>query len=305
MLVGTILMVDYILSHPEVGGLTQGIAKLSSMDSGLTSFFGPAPLKLGALVLLTSLGTWGLPQILHKFYTVKDEKAIKRGTIISTLFSLIIGGSAYFVGAFGRVMLDNQVPNGNMDMIIPVMLEKALPDVLMGVIIVLMLSASMSTLSSLVLVSSSVISIDLIKGFVKPDIDDKKNMMLMRFFCFIFVVLSFFMAIWENPTIDALMALSWGVISGMFIAPYLFGLLWKGTTASVPGRICHRLLVMLIGLAIELPKTGFDMAKVFVPGIERNSHAGIPCSGARCKPCYEKYSKAHISKVFDSERTAA
>ena len=306
MLVGTILMVAYILSHPEVGGLTQGIAKLSSMDSGLTSFFGPAPLKLGALVLLTSLGTWGLPQILHKFYTVKDEKAIKRGTIISTLFSLIIGGSAYFVGAFGRVMLDNQVPNGNMDMIIPVMLEKALPDVLMGVIIVLMLSASMSTLSSLVLVSSSVISIDLIKGFVKPDIDDKKNMMLMRFFCFIFVVLSFFMAIWENPTIDALMALSWGVISGMFIAPYLFGLLWKGTTRiGAWSGFATGFLVMLIGLAIELPKTGFDMAKVFVPGIGAIAMLASLVVVPVVSLVTKKYSKAHISKVFDSERTAA
>src|SRR5690606_32564826 len=107
--------------------------------------------------------------------------------VISTLFSLIIGGSAYFTGAFGRVMLDNQMPGNNVDMIVPVMLENALPDVLLGIIIVLMLSASMSTLSSLVLVSSSVISIDLVKGFIKPNIEEKKNVLLMRFFCFIFV----------------------------------------------------------------------------------------------------------------------
>ena len=186
------------------------------------------------------------------------------------------------------------------------MLEKALPDVLMGVIIVLMLSASMSTLSSLVLVSSSVISIDLIKGFVKPDIDDKKNMMLMRFFCFIFVVLSFFMAIWENPTIDALMALSWGVISGMFIAPYLFGLVMEG---HHPYRclvwVCYRLLVMLIGLAIELPKTGFDMSKVFVPGIGAIAMLASLVVVPVVSLVTKKYSKAHISKVFDSERTAA
>lgn len=306
MICGTIMMVGYILSHPEVGGLASGLSKLASYDSALAGAFGPAPLKLVGVVLLTSLGTWGLPQMLHKFYAVKDEKAIKRGTIISTLFSLIIGGSAYFVGAFGRVMLNNQVPSGNMDMIIPVMLEKALPDVLMGIIIVLMLSASMSTLSSLVLVSSSVISIDLIKGFIKPDIDQKKNMMIMRFFCLIFVILSFLMAIWENPTIDALMALSWGVISGMFIAPYLFGLLWKGTTRiGAWSGFATGFLVMAVGLFIELPKTGYDMSKVFVPGIGAIAMLASLVVVPVVSLVTKKYSEAHISRVFDSERTAA
>lgn len=307
MLVGTILMVACILSHPDVGGLSNGIAKLAAIDGGLSSAFGPNPLRLGAVVLLTSLGTWGLPQMLHKFYTIKDEKAIKRGTVISMIFSLIIGGSAYFVGAFGRVMLNNEVPNGNMDMIIPVMLERALPDVLMGVIIVLMLSASMSTLSSLVLVSSSVISIDLIKGFVKPDIDDKKNVMLMRFFCFVFVALSYFMAIWENPTIDALMALSWGVISGMFIAPYLFGLVWKGTTRiGAWSGFATGFLVMAIGLLIELPRNGYDMSKVFVPGLGAIAMLASLLAVPVVSLVTKKYSAMHISKVFDSsERNAA
>jgi SSS family solute:Na+ symporter len=306
MIGGSIMMVVYILTHPNVGGLTQSITKLSSIDSGLAKAFGPAPLSLAAVVLLTSLGTWGLPQMLHKFYTVKDEKAIKRGTVISTLFSLIIGGSAYFTGAFGRVMLDNQMPGNNVDMIVPVMLENALPDVLLGIIIVLMLSASMSTLSSLVLVSSSVISIDLVKGFIKPNIEEKKNVLLMRFFCFIFVVLSYFMAIWQNPTVVALMALSWGVISGMFIAPYLYGLLWKGTTRiGAWSGFFTGFAAMAIGLAIELPKVGFDMSKVFVPGLGAIAMLASLVVVPVVSLVTKKYSKAHISKVFDTERTAA
>jgi len=307
MLIGSVLMIFYILNHPDVGGLSSGLAKLASIDSNLASAFGPTPLRLGALVLLTSLGTWGLPQMLHKFYAIRDEQAIRRGTVISTLFALVIGGSAYFVGAFGRVMLNNEVPGGgNMDMIIPVMLEKALPDVLMGIIIVLMLSASMSTLSSLVLVSSSVISIDLIKGFIRPNIDEKKDMFLMRFFCFIFVVLSYFMAIWENPTIDALMALSWGVISGMFIAPYLYGLLWKGTTRiGAWSGFATGFLVMAIGLMIELPKAGYVMGKVFVPGIGAIAMLASLTVVPVVSLVTKKYSEAHISKVFDSEQKAA
>lgn len=303
MIVGSILMVTFILSRPEVGGLTQGLATLNSINPALTSVFGPAPIKLGALVLLTSLGTWGLPQMLHKFYAIKDEKAIKRGTIISTVFALIIGCSAYFSGVFGRVMLGNEVPMGNRDMIIPKMLELALPDALMGVIIVLMLSASMSTLASLVLVSSSVISIDLIKGFIKPNIDQKKTMQNMRLFCLAFLALAFFMAIWQNPTIDALMALSWGVISGMFIAPYLFGLLWKGTTRlGAWAGFAAGSLAMTIGLIIELPKAGFNMAKIFMPGIGAVAMIASIVAVPVVSLISKKYGDVHIKKIFDESK---
>ena len=310
MIVGVILMVVFVLSRPEVGGIAHGLQALANTGdknvSGgqLVSIFGPSPWKLGALVLMTSLGTWGLPQMLHKFYAIKDEKAIKRGTIIATVFALIIGGGAYFTGVFGRVILNNTVPTdsagvANMGLIIPQMLN-ALPVALMGVIIVLMLSASMSTLSSLVLVSSSVISIDLIKGFIKPDIDQKKSMFNMRIFCLAFVVLSYIMAIWQNPTIDALMSVSWGVISGMFIAPYLFGLLWKGTTRiGAWAGFAAGFITMTIGMIIELSKPGVTMANAFIPAIASItmlvSLVVVPVVSLVTK----KYEVDHLKKVFD------
>jgi len=104
MLAGVVLMVYFIMAHPAVGGLSGGISKLSEIPDvgpGLVKLFSASPVNLFALVILTSLGTWGLPQMVHKFYAIKDEKAIERGTVISTLFALVIAGSAYFVGAFG------------------------------------------------------------------------------------------------------------------------------------------------------------------------------------------------------------
>ena len=92
------------------------------------------------------------------------QRRINRGTVISTLFALLVGGAAYFVGTFGRLFLNNEVPGGNMDAIMPEMMTASLPAVLLGLILILILAASMSTLSSLVLVSSSSISLDLIKG---------------------------------------------------------------------------------------------------------------------------------------------
>jgi len=238
MLAGVVLMIYFILSNPAVGGLTGGIEKLSQIpDAGgdLVKVFGGQPLNLLALVILTSLGTWGLPQMVHKFYTIKDEDAIKKGTVISTVFATIIAGGAYFIGSFGRLFLNNELPtvNGkaNFDMIIPQVLEKAIPDALMGIIVVLVLSASMSTLASLVLVSSSAISLDLIKGTFFSNMKKEKVMLLMRILCVLFVALSFIVAITPNAILT-LMSFSWGTIAGAFLAAFLYGLYWIGPTKA-------------------------------------------------------------------------
>jgi len=243
MLVGLVLMVFFILAHDKVGGLTAGLNTLSSYDSDLVKVFSGQPMNLIGLVLLTSLGTWGLPQMIHKFYAIKDEAAIKKATIISTVFAIVIAGGAYFSGVFGRIFFDNQKP-ANLDTVMPDLLNMALPDWMMGIIIILVLSASMSTLSSLVLVSSSAISVDLVKGVIFPEIKKEKVMTLMRLLCAIFVALSFALAIFKISAIVTLMSLSWGTIAGAFLAPFLFGLYWKGVTKAgawagiITGLVC-------------------------------------------------------------------
>ncbi len=311
MLAGSVLMVAFVLSHPAIGGVSAGLAKLAEFGAAegkdLAGVFGPAPLRLLGLVVLTSFGTWGMPQMLHKFYAIRDEKAIRRGAVISTAFALIIGGAAYFTGAFGRVFLGNTAPEGGMDAVVPLMLTGTLPDALFGVILVLMLSASMSTLASLVLVSSSVISIDFVKGFVRPGITQKGQMGIMRLCCAVFIALSFLMAVWPNPTVDVLMALSWGLISGMFLAPYLFGLLWRGTTkAGAWAGFITGLAAMAIGIALEMPKVGNDFGKLFMPGIASVamvlSFLAVPVMSLLTR----KQDAAYLARVFgDAKKDAA
>lgn len=236
MLIGIVFTIIFVLSHPNVGGLSGGISKLAAIPKvgpDLVSAFSGMPINLLALVVLTSLGTWGLPQMVHKFYAIKDEDAIKKATVVSTLFAVLIAGGAYFIGAFGRLFLDSKPPmvNGvaNFDMVMPQVLEKALPDSLMGIIIILVLSASMSTLSSLVLVSSSAISMDLVKGTLFPQMKSEMVMLLMRILCLVFVAMSFIVAMTPNAIVT-LMSFSWGTVAGAFLAPFVYGLYWKGTT---------------------------------------------------------------------------
>lgn len=238
MLGGIVAVIAAVLnSH---GGFMQAYEKLaavndptaSSMPGAFASFFGPDPINLFAVVFLTSLGTWGLPQMVQKFYAIKTEKDVSKGAIISTVFALVVAGGCYFLGGFGR-LYDVDVAQVGFDGVIPAMLQNLNP-VLIGVIVILVLSASMSTLSSLVLASSSTLTLDFIKGNVVRDMDEKKQVLVMRLLIVVFILISVVLAIVQyrqNVTFIAqLMGVSWGALAGAFLAPFLYGLYMKRTS---------------------------------------------------------------------------
>lgn len=222
------------------GGLSAAVDKMSLIPDATgkagaySSLFGPDPINLIGVVILTSLGTWGLPQMVQKFYAIKDDKAIKRGSIISTVFALVVAGGSYFLGGFGRLFKTEleTLPNGkpDFDSIIPSVLNTALPEILIGIVIVLVLSASMSTLSSLVLASSSTLTIDLVKPFMKKGMSEKKQVLWIRVFIAVFLIISVIIAMNKNAYISTLMSISWGALAGAFLAPFMYGLFSKKIT---------------------------------------------------------------------------
>ena len=240
MLVGIVAVIGSVLGAN--GGLNAAVEKLATGENGgweYASFFGADPIFLLFVVILTSLGTWGLPQMVGKFYAIKDEDAIKKGTIISTVFAVIVAGGCYFLGGFGRLYnVTDSVAKGDFDAIIPTMLS-TLPDIIIAIVIVLVLSASMSTLSSLVLTSSSTVTLDFIAPICekkKKTLDDKKQMLIIRAFIVVFIVISAIIAIMQyknkNMLIAQMMGVSWGALAGAFLAPFLYGLYWKKTTKA-------------------------------------------------------------------------
>ena len=252
MLIGILAVVITVMN--TAGGFTGAVQKLNTIadDDGnlntLGSLFGPHPADLFGVVVLTSLGTWGLPQMIQKFYSISDDAAIKRGTIISTVFAVIVAGGCYFLGGFGRLFATageaeglmvhiNKLPNGKLeyDAIIPAMLEAALPEFLIGLIVVLVLSASMSTLSSLVMTSSSTLTLDLIKPALAKKgttMDEKKQVLVIRIFIAVFLLISVILASFKNAYISTLMSISWGALSGSFLAPFMLGLYSKKITPA-------------------------------------------------------------------------
>ena len=242
MIVGIIAVIFAVLKTN--GGFLGSLTALSkvtdetvSANPGtFASFFGPDPLNLLGVIILTSLGTWGLPQMVQKFYAIKSENDIKKGAIISTIFAIIIAGGCYFVGGFGRIFTTGEaVKASGFDSIIPTMMSRFSP-VLIGLIVILVLSASMSTLSSLVMASSSTLTLDFIKPLFANDIKEKKQLLSIRLLIVVFILISVIIAVFQfkaNVTFIAqLMGISWGALAGSFLAPFLFSLYWKKTTKA-------------------------------------------------------------------------
>lgn len=300
MLFGIAVLIYYVFGHPVVGGFAQVIPRLTQIGPELGSFFpvGQKGVALFSVVLLTSLGPWGLPQMVQKFYAIKDKEKIKAATVISTVFCFVIGLGAYGAGAmshlyFQQLPVDPATGKATVDLLVPKILETALPELAAILILLLVLSASMSTLSSLVLVSSSSITIDLLKGYLQPEMGKKEELLLMRGFCLLFIVLSAVLALLKPTIILTLMALSWGTVAGVFLGPYLWGLFWPGTTKV--GAWCGALGGLLISLGFSWYHH-FDAVFVPIGGALAMllSLAIVPAVSS----VTERFSQEHLQKVF-------
>ena len=251
MLVGIVAVIASVLAGN--GGFTEAVASLSQIPSeaapnlsgAFVSFLGPQPIYLLGVVLLTSLGTWGLPQMVGKFYAIRNEAAIRKGTIISTFFAIIVAGGCYFLGGFGRLYGQSieytAAGTPIYDSIVPSMLA-SLPNLMIGVVIILVLSASMSTLSSLVLTSGSTLTLDIIDPAMAKirksgkRLQERTKLLWIRLLVLFFIVVSSVLAIIQAKSsvtfIAQLMGISWGALAGAFLAPFLYGLYWKRTTSA-------------------------------------------------------------------------
>ena len=290
MIVGIVVTVFALLGSPQMNW-GEGLSALWN-DPDLTlipnavtpeggTFLDNQLFNVFILVCLTSFGMWGMPQSIHKFYAIKDGAAIRKGAIISTFFSLIVGCGAYFMGSMVTRFV-NEVPDGNFDKLIPEMLVNNVPSALLGLIIVLLFSASMSTLAALSLSSSSTVTVDFYKGYLKRNAPDKNLNVLIRVLCLVFVAVSAVLAIVEVDAIVSMMSLSWGAVAGCFIGPYVYGLYSKKSNKAGAYASMITCLVLTFSLIIglgyyTLQAAGGDptFGEAFKAGIGRSPFIGV------------------------------
>ncbi|MFR7951752.1 MAG: sodium:solute symporter family protein, partial [Acutalibacteraceae bacterium] len=230
MMFGVALLIFFVLRSEQVDGFA-GLAAYAQTAAGLPKLSASQALSLIATVLMTSFGTWGLPQMIQKYFGIKDDKQAKRGIVISTFFALLVAGGGYFIGSLCHLFFTKETMPVQ-DYIVPTMLKLVrMPSVLLGVVLVLLIAASVSTLCSITLSAGSTLSMDLIKARLKPSMTDKSVSSLTKVLCVIFVIGSYVVANTDTPILD-MMSYSWGIISGSFLAPYVVALYWKRMNRS-------------------------------------------------------------------------
>lgn len=225
MMIGITMLLYFVIRCDAVGGFA-GIAEYAKTESGLPDLTAVSAVSLIATVLMTSFGTWGLPQMVQKYFGIKDDKQAKRGIIISTVFALLVAGGGYFIGSLCHMFFTPE----NMpvqDYIVPEMLARVnMPSVLLGIVLVLLIAASVSTLCSITLTASSTLSMDLIKSKFVPGMSSENAAKLTKSFCVVFVIISYIVANSDTAILD-MMSYSWGIVSGSFLAPYVLALYWR------------------------------------------------------------------------------
>ena len=281
---GVLIMVFLLAHRPETGGFLNatsklladpgaapGLAATKALGAGTwLAVSAPGWLTLLSLVLITSFGPWALPQMVQKFYSIRSKADVNRAMTIATVFALFMAFGAYYSGALTHLFYANKLPAELMspkgpiwDKIMPHFITTSgLPLALVMVIVLMVFSASMSSLSSLVLVSSSAIAIDIYGAFVNRHANPKQTMALLRILCAVFVGCSLYIALKRPVFIVNLMIMSWGTLLGVFLAPYLYGLFWRRTTLAA---VYAGIGVGLAGAFTLFPKWGQD---------------GVPLAGA-------------------------
>ena len=289
MLVGAALMLTVLIV--KAGGLTQAIQTVNTnYPAHVPVAQQPSWLTVASLIFMTSVGSWGLPQMVQKFYAIKNEQVIPKAAIITTIFSLVIGITAYGSGILAHVFMSNdtvpRLANGgiNFDQIMPNLLSTELPEALLAIIMLLILSASMSSLASLVLVSASSITVDLYKGYLHKDITEKGSVIMMRSLSVVFIFATYLISKLQLGFIVTLQSLSWGVRSGAFLAPYLLGIYSKKITKAAAyagiytGAGTAIILTMTMGaansalaasIAIIVPFFVVPLVSAFTPKVDK------------------------------------
>ncbi|MDD5425140.1 MAG: sodium/solute symporter [candidate division Zixibacteria bacterium] len=256
MVLGVVILMMSVLDKGH--GLNNITATVAALDPRLTGMVGPPGWwPLFSLVFLTSVAPMAMPQLVQKFYAIKDKRAIKIGMVGSTFFALLITSIGYFTGATTRYFLtpDNApqaFENGKpiYDALMPELLTNIIPGGLTVVILLLILSASMSTLAALVLISSSAVTKDFYAGFINKNISDRNLTLLMRVTSAFFVILSVIMAYFKPATIVGILGISWGAIGAVFLGPFIWGLLFKRTNKT--GAIASSILGLMVCLILYI-----------------------------------------------------
>ncbi|MGD9141060.1 MAG: hypothetical protein PVJ42_05920, partial [bacterium] len=227
MIGGLILLTLVALSR--VGGMATAVERLSAMDAGFVStpgLWGWAGLI--SFCLIVSFGTWGMPQLVIRFYSIKNVRMLRIGTIVVT-----VGGSVallpYLNGALARIL---HPAVANPDLAIPTLTKSVLPPIGAAIFLAGVIAAGMSTFAGVLIISSTSLVRDIMEHTFGRKLTQAEQIKYARIANIILGGAAILIGLRPPSLILVLTAFSWAVIASTNLWPLLFGIYWKRTNPT-------------------------------------------------------------------------
>jgi len=272
-----------------VGGLGVLSEKLATVDMGLVHTPGSwGWAGLISFALITSLGIWGMPQMLARFVSIRSTSVLRVGTVVVT-----IGGAMavlpYICGAVARVMYP-QLQSA--DLAIPTLTKDILPAWGAAIFLAGVIAAGMSSFAAIQITASSAVVRDFMVKGLGHALSEKQTILYSRIASAVIGVISLAIALRPPALVLVLMAFSSATIASTCLWPILFGLYWRRTTrwgvvASMIGGLVTTLTWMGIGSPFGVHG--------FIPGL-LVSLVAIVCVSLLTKRLPEE----HLARVWGS-----
>ncbi|MDO4976181.1 MAG: sodium/proline symporter PutP [Eubacteriales bacterium] len=247
MLVG--ILVVPIIAWGFVGGELTSLLEQSGVNSAhymSLAYNGDHPITVVEILsnLAWGLGYCGMPHILVRFMAIKNEKELKKSSVIAIVWVVLSLAFAVVIGIVGRAFLFPEILGAegaaSTESVFIEMIQKVFTEYLPlpfigGIFICGILAAIMSTADSQLLVCSSSVSADIYKDIFKPDASDEKVLQIGRVTTIVVAILAFFIAWNPNSSIMGLVSDAWAGLGSAFGPLVVMSLFWKRT--NLPGAI--------------------------------------------------------------------
>jgi len=230
MLAGAVLLYGALLFQ---GG---GIHIWENIPSAVTNMSGyvvPWETTLG-MAFSISLGLLALPDLLIMIFSAKDERVVRFAGIYGPLSIAVYAFCIFSIGvlAYGAFSTEELAPFvENPDSFIPFVAQSLLPNGFDAIILLAAVSAAMSTISAIVLVTTTSLTSDTLR-FLRPSLPDDRVLLLTRVVGVFLIVVAAVMAHDVPEQIVPLVSVSMGVIACCVFVPLILGLCWKGGTST-------------------------------------------------------------------------
>jgi SSS family transporter len=227
MIAGLLLLTAVTLSR--VGGLSAAAQRLEAIDPGYVAtpgLWGWA--GLASFCLVVSLGTWGMPQLVIRFYSIKNTKVLRVGTVVVTV-GAAIALLPYLNGAIARIFHPDLA---SPDLAIPTLTRSVLPPIGGAIFLAGVIAAGMSTFAGVLIITSSSLVRDIFKHALGRALVPSRELALARRASALVGVVSILIALRPPGLILVLTAFAWAVIASTNLWPLLFGIYWRRTSRA-------------------------------------------------------------------------